>query len=112
MAEMQEQYMVDENGKKTAVLIPLDPYERLIDDLHGLATVAERRDEETANLEDVQQRLKDDGFLQVGKGGERIQRPIGQVIRAGCCRRLRNLCPRASRETERGTPDVGKCRSV
>jgi len=63
MAEMKEKYVIDEYGKKTAVLIPLNQYRKLLDDLHDLAIVAERRDEEIMSFGKLQQRLKDDGLL-------------------------------------------------
>ena len=37
------QYIVDENGDKTAVVLPLEQYEELMDDLEDLAVIAERR---------------------------------------------------------------------
>lgn len=63
MAKMKEKYVVDEYGKKTAVLIPLNQYRKLLDDLHDLAIVAERRDEEIMSFGKLQRRLKDDGLL-------------------------------------------------
>jgi hypothetical protein len=63
MAEMKEKYVVDEYGKKTAVLIPLHQYRKLLEDLHDLAIVAERRDEEIMSFGKLQRRLKDDGLL-------------------------------------------------
>jgi len=45
------QYIVDEKGKRTSVLIPLNEYEELLEDLHDLAVIAERRDEPTVSFE-------------------------------------------------------------
>lgn len=36
-----EQYVVDENGNKVAVILPLTEYQHLKEDLHDLAMVAE-----------------------------------------------------------------------
>lgn len=58
MGASQEQYVVDEKGNKIAVILPLDEYEKMKEDLHDLAIVAERRDEETLSLEDMKKRLK------------------------------------------------------
>jgi len=58
-----EQYVVDAEGRKLAVLLSLEQYEKLIEDLHDLAVVAERRDEETISLQELRQRLKKDGLL-------------------------------------------------
>jgi PHD/YefM family antitoxin component YafN of YafNO toxin-antitoxin module len=59
----KEHYVVDSNGRKTAVLLSLDQYERLLEDLHDLAIVAERRDEKTISLDELKRRLKKDGVL-------------------------------------------------
>ncbi len=39
------QYLTDERGDRTAVVLPIGDYEKLIEDLDDLATVAERREE-------------------------------------------------------------------
>ena len=58
-----EQYVVDSEGRKMAVLLSLEDYEKLMEDLHDLAVVAERRDEETISLQELKRRLKKDGLL-------------------------------------------------
>jgi PHD/YefM family antitoxin component YafN of YafNO toxin-antitoxin module len=52
-----EQYVVDENGNKVAVILPLTEYQHLKDDLHDLALVAERRDEGTISLDELKKRM-------------------------------------------------------
>jgi hypothetical protein len=52
-----EQYVVDEKGNKIAVILPLTEYQHLKEDLHDLAMVAERRDEDTINLAELKKRL-------------------------------------------------------
>ena len=59
----QEQYVVDAEGKKTAVILSLKRYRELMEDLHDLATVAERRNERGISLETMKRRLKKDGIL-------------------------------------------------
>ena len=59
----QEQYVVDPNGKKTAVILPLKRYRRLMEDLHDLAMVAERRKERAISLKEMKRRLEKDGIL-------------------------------------------------
>jgi PHD/YefM family antitoxin component YafN of YafNO toxin-antitoxin module len=39
-----EQYVVDEQGNRVAVILPLQEYEQLQEDLHDLGVVAERRE--------------------------------------------------------------------
>jgi len=62
--ELQAQYVTDHNGKKTAVILPIEEFEELLEDLDDLAVLAERRDEPTIPFEEVIERLKRDGFLQ------------------------------------------------
>lgn len=47
------EYLVDNHGKKKAVVVPLDEYRRMMEDLHDLAVVAERRKEGTITLEEM-----------------------------------------------------------
>ena len=63
MAVSREQFVVDAKGKKTAVILPLKRYQRLMEDLHDLGVVAERRSEEPIALEEMNRRLKKDGLL-------------------------------------------------
>ena len=52
--------MVDGDGKRTAVILPIEQYERLLEDLHDLAVVAARRGEEPISLAEMKRRLKED----------------------------------------------------
>jgi hypothetical protein len=58
-----EQFIVDAKGRKTAVLLPIKRYQALLEDLHDLAVVAERREEEPIPLEQVEHRLREEGLL-------------------------------------------------
>jgi PHD/YefM family antitoxin component YafN of YafNO toxin-antitoxin module len=60
---MAAKYMVDAKGKKTAVILPIDEYEQLMEDLHDLIVVAERRDEESISYDEMMRRLKKNGKL-------------------------------------------------
>jgi len=64
MGKIQTQYLTDERGQKTAVVIPVEEYEELLDDLHDLAVIAERRGEPTMSFDELKKRLKADGLLQ------------------------------------------------
>jgi hypothetical protein len=57
------QYITDENGQKTAVILSLDAYNELLEDLSDLAAVAERRDEPSIPLSELVDSLKADGLL-------------------------------------------------
>ena len=63
MSTLQERYVVDAQGSRMAVILPLDQYERLMEDLHDLAIVAERREEEPISLEEMKRRLREDSLL-------------------------------------------------
>jgi hypothetical protein len=63
MAASQPQFIIDRKGKKTGVLLPLKRYYKLLEDLHDLAAVAERRAEEPVSLSEMKRRLKKDGLL-------------------------------------------------
>jgi hypothetical protein len=60
---VQEQFIVDMKGKKTGIILPLNRYQRLMEDLHDLAVVAERRAETSVSLQEMKRRLKKDGIL-------------------------------------------------
>ena len=55
---LEQQYIVDRDGNRQAVIVPLRNYERLLEDLHDLAVVAERRDEETISFDEMTRRLR------------------------------------------------------
>jgi hypothetical protein len=54
----QAQFVVNAQGKKTGVLLSLKQYQKLLEDLHDLAVIAERRDEEPMALKEIQRRLQ------------------------------------------------------
>jgi PHD/YefM family antitoxin component YafN of YafNO toxin-antitoxin module len=57
------QFLTDRRGEKVAVVLPLQEYDSLMEDLQDLAVLAERRDEPRLSLDEVKQRLKADGLL-------------------------------------------------
>jgi hypothetical protein len=57
------QYLVDDSGKKTAVVLPIKEYEELLEDIHDLAVIAERKEEPTINFDELKNRLKSDGII-------------------------------------------------
>ena len=56
-------YIIDENGRKKDVVLPIREFESLLEDLEDLAVAAERRDEETVTHKNVILELKKDGIL-------------------------------------------------
>lgn len=63
MCEMNTQFVVDESGKKTAVILPVEEYDELLEDIHDLAVIAERKDEPTISFDELKKRLKADGLI-------------------------------------------------
>ena len=61
--KIENHFLVNEKGQKTAVVIPIEEYEELLEDLHDLAIVAERRDEPTVSFRELKERLRSDGLL-------------------------------------------------
>jgi hypothetical protein len=57
------QFIIDESGMKTAVILPVEQYEDLLEDIHDLAAIAERKDEPSINYDDLMKRLKADGLI-------------------------------------------------
>lgn len=55
--QYHEQYIVDSNGKKSAVVLPIESYKELMDDLHDLAIIAERKDDKVISFEEMEKRL-------------------------------------------------------
>ncbi len=63
MAVSHERFVVDANGRKTGVILPLKRYQKLIEDLQDLAVVAERRMQKPISFEEMKRRLKKNGLL-------------------------------------------------
>ncbi|HAF03427.1 MAG TPA: hypothetical protein DCG89_06485 [Spartobacteria bacterium] len=57
------QFLTDETGKKTGVVLPVSEYEKLLEDLQDLAVVAERRGEPSIPHDEFIAELKRDGLL-------------------------------------------------
>ena len=60
---LNPQYVVDKDGRRTGVLLSIDAFEELMEDLEDLAVVAERRDEPTVPHDEAVARLRRDGLL-------------------------------------------------
>ncbi len=57
------QYITDEAGEKTAVILPIDEFHELLEDIEDLAAVADRRTEPTVSHETLLAALRADGLL-------------------------------------------------
>ncbi len=56
-ASSRTKFITNESGRKKAVIISIHDYERMLEDLHDLAVVAERREEYPLSLAEMKQRL-------------------------------------------------------
>lgn len=56
------QYLTNEKGKKTAVVMPIEDYEKLREDMDDLAVIAERRAEETVSHAELKRSVKRNGL--------------------------------------------------
>ncbi len=59
----KETFITDEKGRKKAVILDIKLYQELLEDLEDLRLLAERRDEATSSLQEVEERLKTHGLL-------------------------------------------------
>ncbi len=60
---LHPRYITDEQGRKMSVVLSVEEYESLLEEIEDLALVAERRNEKTSPHVDVEARLKADGLL-------------------------------------------------
>ena len=61
--KIHPQYITDEQGLKTSIIIPISEYEALLQDVEDLAAIADRREEPSVSHESLIQELKQDGLL-------------------------------------------------
>ncbi len=64
LKDLHPQYITNESGEKTSVILPMAEFQELLEDIEDLAAVAERRDEPTISHEALIAELKADGLLQ------------------------------------------------
>lgn len=57
------QYVTDERGERTAVILPIDEYEELLEDLHVTRAAEETKDEERVPWSQVKAELVSEGKL-------------------------------------------------
>ena len=63
MKENNLQYVTNQAGEKTAVILPISEFEELLEDLRDLAAVAERRTEPTVSHDEVLAELNRDDAI-------------------------------------------------
>ncbi|MCL0041357.1 hypothetical protein M1N08_01220 [Dehalococcoidia bacterium] len=60
---IKERFITDDKGRKKAVILDIKLYQEILEDLEDLRLLAERRDEATSSLQEVEERLKARGRL-------------------------------------------------
>jgi PHD/YefM family antitoxin component YafN of YafNO toxin-antitoxin module len=63
LRQLELNYVTNQAGEKTAVILPLDEFQELMEDIEDLAAVAERRAEPTISHEQLLAELKRDGLI-------------------------------------------------
>jgi hypothetical protein len=63
LQRFQLQYITNKSGQKTAVILPIEEFLELLEDIEDLAAIAERREEPTISHEELITELKRDGIL-------------------------------------------------
>ena len=59
MARNNPRYLVDESGRKISVVLAINEYRQLMEDLQDLALIAERKNEPVESISDVKKRLQE-----------------------------------------------------
>ena len=55
---MKTQFVVDEAGNKKAVILPVEDYEHLLEDIHDLTVIAERKNEPSISFDDLKKKVE------------------------------------------------------
>ena len=63
MQTANAEYITSQSGRKKAVILSIREYERMLEDLHDLAVVAERREEYPLSLAEMKHRISDHATL-------------------------------------------------
>lgn len=59
MQSAKAEYITNSSGRKKAVILPIREYQHLLEDIHDLAVLAERREEYPVSLSEMKLRLAD-----------------------------------------------------
>ncbi len=61
--ELNPRFVTDAQGQRTAVILPIEEYDQLLEDIADLTVVAQRGDEPSIPHEKLVEELKEDGHL-------------------------------------------------
>jgi hypothetical protein len=59
------QYVTDANGERTAVILPLEEYQELLEDMHIIRVAEETKDEPSRPLNEVVEEMRSAGEIDV-----------------------------------------------
>lgn len=60
---LHPQYITDDSGEKVSVVIDMQEFQTMLEDIADLTAIADRKDEETTSHEDFLAELRTDGTL-------------------------------------------------
>jgi len=60
---LHPQYITDDSGEKVSVVIDMQEFEAMLEDIEDLKAIADRTDEETTTHDDFLKELRADGIL-------------------------------------------------
>jgi len=63
LKNLKTQYITNDSGEKISVILPINEFQELLEDIEDLATIAERRDEPTISHQQLIKELKKDGLI-------------------------------------------------
>lgn len=63
LKQLDIQYVTNQTGEKTAVILSIEEFQALLEDIKDLAAVAERRGEPTTSHNELIAELKRDGVI-------------------------------------------------
>ena len=63
LRQLKPQYVSNEAGEKIAIILSLETFEELLEDIEDLAMIAERREEPTMAHDQLVAELKRDGLI-------------------------------------------------
>jgi SET domain-containing protein len=63
LKELNPQFITNEAGERISVILPVDKFQELLEDIEDLAAIAERREESSIQHDEFIKELKQDGFI-------------------------------------------------
>lgn len=63
LTDLHPEFIINQQGEKQSVILPISEFEELIEDLEDLAAVAERREEASISHTNLLAELSQDGFI-------------------------------------------------